>query len=228
MNREEQILQSWRLNAQEWINTINQGAIESRRLGTNQAIIDALLRYQSTNILDLGCGEGWLTRALAALGINAFGADAIDTLIEDACRKGPEHFQVLSYEAIMAGAEVIGAPFDGIVINFGLFADDENLVELLNSLHRLLTPGGRLFIQTIHPFSRINQPEGYRSHWVDNSWEGLPGNYTQGHQWYFRTFGHWLRLFSEAGYRLVAADEPLHPQTGKPLSVIFVATSVPA
>ncbi|HCT22454.1 MAG TPA: SAM-dependent methyltransferase, partial [Chitinophagaceae bacterium] len=32
----------------------------------------------------------------------------------------------------------------------------------------------------------------------------------------------WLALFIHCGYRIQSMQEPLHPKTGKPASVIFV------
>jgi hypothetical protein len=33
----------------------------------------------------------------------------------------------------------------------------------------------------------------------------------------------WERLLVDSGFRVVETREPLHPQTGKPASVIFIA-----
>ena len=51
------------------------------------------------NGLDVGCGEGWLARALGPLGIRVHGFDAVPQLIEAARRAGGGTFERLSYEA---------------------------------------------------------------------------------------------------------------------------------
>lgn len=63
MSSSEHILQSWRANAENWIQTIDHQEIESRNIVTNQAIVDTLLSLHPHRVLDVGCGEGWLTRA---------------------------------------------------------------------------------------------------------------------------------------------------------------------
>ena len=68
-NPEDALLDSWHQNAQAWIDAVRHGAIESRRQVTDQAILLAILGRQPERVLDLGCGEGWLLRALAGRGI---------------------------------------------------------------------------------------------------------------------------------------------------------------
>ena len=66
---ESALLQSWHTNADAWIDVIRSGAIESRQQVTDQAVLLAIIGRQPERVLDLGCGEGWLLRALAARGI---------------------------------------------------------------------------------------------------------------------------------------------------------------
>ncbi len=47
-----------------WINIIDNNGIESRRLVTNKAIIDAVCKYNPFSVLDIGCGEGWLAKRI--------------------------------------------------------------------------------------------------------------------------------------------------------------------
>ena len=75
---DKSVIDSWNQNASAWINTIENDEIESRKLVTNKAIIDAVISYSPSTILDIGCGEGWLTRELTIKGIEAWGVDGVD------------------------------------------------------------------------------------------------------------------------------------------------------
>ncbi len=87
-NPEDALLHSWQHNAQAWIDAVRGGLIESRRQVTDQAILLAILGRQPERVLDLGCGEGWLLRALADRGIEVTGVDGDIVLVEAARASG--------------------------------------------------------------------------------------------------------------------------------------------
>ena len=93
---ESSLLQSWHDNAAAWIEVIRSGAIESRQQVTDQAILWAIMGRQPQRVLDLGCGEGWLLRALADRGIEAVGVDGDARLVEAARLAGTVQVHVAS------------------------------------------------------------------------------------------------------------------------------------
>src|SRR4051812_34392403 len=88
------ILESWHRNASPWTTAVRENQIESRRLVTNAAIVDAVSSRSPRSVLDLGCGEGWLVRTVSERGIKALGVDAIPSLIDQAARSGGGEFRV--------------------------------------------------------------------------------------------------------------------------------------
>lgn len=221
MEREQQIRHSWSSNATKWIDVIRREKIESRRLVTNEAIVKAILKFAPRKVLDLGCGEGWLCRALNRHGVETVGLDATEGLIQSAREQGNgERYEMLAFEDIIAGQPLPGAPFDGIAINFSLFAE-ASTAALLQALKPGLCSGTLIFIQTLHPYFQIDKGQPYISQWHDNSWDGLEGGFTDPHHWYYRTMADWLNLFAGLGLKIVEVQEPLHPQNQRPASVIF-------
>lgn len=223
MNQSQKILESWTENAERWITTIEQNEIESRVAATNEAIVSTVLGYRPATILDIGCGEGWLTRRLRAEGINSTGVDAIQKLVDVAIEKDGPHYLCYSYRQLAEGVHQLPVLFHAAVINFALI-DQEETEKLIQAIPSLLHPNGLLFIQTLHPFS-VASTGAYQSGWREGSWDGLKQAFTHPYQWYFRTFEDWVSLFSRAGFSIEAIREPVHPQTGKPVSAIFVLRS---
>lgn len=215
---EQKIIQSWQINAGSWTPAVREERIESRKLVTNQAIVDTVLRYHPATILDVGCGEGWLARKLAEQGAQVIGVDAVPALIESARQLGGGDFQVCSYEELAAGR--LRRQFDGIVCNFSLLGN-ESVTNLFRAMSALLHDGGHLFVQTLHPHIACGDVP-YTDGWRLGSWAGFGPEFSDPAPWYFRTVASWVRLFFNSGLALVELLEPLHPETQKPASIVFV------
>ncbi len=219
MNKEKLIIESWKANAENWMTIIENNGIESRKLATNKAIVDAVCNSNAVTVLDIGCGEGWLAQKLSEKGMMLTGVDIVPELIEKARQNVNGEFIVASYEDICFKSVHFPELFDAIVINFALIGR-ESTENLLPALPTLLKPEGKLLIQTLHPNSR-KVTDDYYTGWKEGSWDGLTGNFTLPYQWYFRTFEDWLKLLDKSGFRKVKAMDVLHPTTGNQLSVIF-------
>ena len=219
MNREQRIIESWKVNAANWIRIIDNNGIESRRVVTNHAIIDAVCKHNLLSVWDIGCGEGWLARVLGERGIEVTGTDIVQQFIEAAWQKVKGDFFVASYEDIASGTLAFSKTFDAVVINFALIGK-ESTEQLLASIPRYLNPGGMLFIQTLHPHNRklIND---YQTGWKEGSWDGLGDQFIMPYHWYFRTLEDWLKLLYQSGFRKVGYAEVVHPGSNNLVSIIF-------
>ncbi len=218
MDNEKKIIDSWKINAGNWISIIDENGIASRVEATNKAIIDAICYAKPMTVLDIGCGEGWLLKQLSEKGMYVMGIDVVPELIESAKQKVTGDLKIGSYEDIAEGKISFPRSADAIVINFALIGK-ESTEDLLSSLPSLLAPEGKLFIQTLHPYTK--KPDDYVSGWKNGSWDGLGDQFTMPYQWYFRTMEDWLELLRSSGFSNIKPNDITHPQTGKLLSVIF-------
>jgi 2-polyprenyl-3-methyl-5-hydroxy-6-metoxy-1,4-benzoquinol methylase len=219
MDKEQLIIQSWQVNADNWISLLEADGIESRKLVTNKVILNAVLSAKPLSILDIGCGEGWLAKEFSDRGIFITGVDIIPELIEKTKEKAKGNFHVASYEDIASGKISFPKKFDVVVINFALIGK-ESTADLLASLPGYIAKEGKLFIQTLHPHNR-KQINDYVSGWKEGSWDGLGDQFTMPYQWYFRTMEDWLQLLNDSGFDNIHIIETTHPLSRQLLSVIF-------
>lgn len=212
------VIDAWSRNSDPWTAAVRGNEIASRVLVTNAAIVEAVRARRPRTGVDLGCGEGWLVRALPE--VEMVGVDAIAELVEGArAAGGGGSFRQLSYEQIAAGELQMAA--DVAVCNFSLIGEGA-VRGLLQAAPGYLRAGGHLIVQTVHPLMACGEAP-YVDGWRDGSWAGFNSAFRDAAPWYFRTVGSWLALLVACGLRVVELREPLHPETGKPASLILVA-----
>ncbi|MCC7053893.1 MAG: class I SAM-dependent methyltransferase [Gemmatimonadaceae bacterium] len=212
------IAQSWTDNADAWTKVVREGLVPSRLAGTDAAIVEACLACGTGTLLDVGCGEGWLVRAVAAHGLRATGVDVSPPLIAQATALGGGEFAVATYEALQHDAGLAAGPWSVIACNFSLLADPVH--PLLAALRARLDAGGVLLIQTVHPWTaRGDAP--YASGWRTEAFDAFAVPFPTPMPWYYRTLTSWLGEIATAGLRVTRVQEPLHPATGMPLSLLL-------
>lgn len=197
MSERDRLRESWIANASAWTDAVREQRIESRRLVTDAAIVAAVLDQKPKTVLDLGCGEGWLSRELASHGIDVTGIDASEPLIEAAKAKGGARFLVGDYDGVQGN-------FDVTVANFALLDD------------RIPAVNGTFIIQTVHP-AFAGPP--YEDGWRTETFAAFPGDWPESMPWYFRTLESW----SQALGAIDEIREPMHPERGVPASLILIS-----
>ncbi|MGH7483207.1 MAG: class I SAM-dependent methyltransferase [Longimicrobiales bacterium] len=214
---EERLRGTWDRNAERWSEAVRSGRIDSRRLVTDRAIVETIVRLGGQKILDVGCGEGWLARALGAKGLEVTGFDGTAALVESAQRLGGATFMLLDYSTFASDPMVVGTSYDVAVCNFSLL--DRNVRPLLEALRRVATAGGHLVVQTVHPAAVDG---GDEDGWREEKYESLPGTW-EPMPWYFKTSDSWAADLRGAGWSPIGLQEPVHPHTGRPVSLIILA-----
>jgi 2-polyprenyl-3-methyl-5-hydroxy-6-metoxy-1,4-benzoquinol methylase len=223
--QEQEIIESWYSNAAPWTRAIRAASIASRKLVTDQAIIAAVSSVSCRRILDIGCGEGWLTRALGDLGMSVTGVDVVPELIAQAgaapgaTGSGAVAFHVQDYAAI-ANRQWLGGVFDAAVCNFSLLGR-ESVDSLIAALPHYLADPGYLIIQTLHPVAACGE-QAYQDGWRAGSWLGFGSDFHHPAPWYFRTLETWTALLQRCGFDIIEYREPKAAGVVTPASVIWI------
>lgn len=144
----------------------------SDSLEHQRMLLPAILRHlpnRPARILDLGCGNGWLSEQYRVAGFDVTACDSS----EDGIEIGRAAFPLVRFELHDAYA-ALGGPFDCIVASEvieHLFAPKR----MLDRAFEALVPGGRLVLSTpYHGWLKnvaIAAAGKFDSH-VDVSWEG--------------------------------------------------------
>ncbi len=198
----------------------------------HRALIDPpLLRLagevSGMHVLDLGCGNGYLSRRFARQGAMVTAVDANAPLIERVrTREAQESLGITYHVADAAHLEMLeNGIVDLVICNMALM-DIENAAEAIQEVSRVLRPRGRFVASISHPcFDKVNtsgwaieyiyptttiwrKMSRYREIAVDDlPWLRVPGNvvntraYHRPLSWYFRT----LRA---SGLVVAALEEP--------------------
>jgi SAM-dependent methyltransferase len=128
-------------------------SIDDAHSDADTAEILGLLELPSgSRILDVPCGHGRLSRRLAAAGMEVTGVDLTPEYVA-AARADPllRPGSVTYLEGDVRSLPVDG-PFDAVVCwlnSFGYY-DDDDCHKVLEEFHRVLRPGGKVAIDTMH------------------------------------------------------------------------------
>jgi ubiquinone/menaquinone biosynthesis C-methylase UbiE len=202
----------WEDQARNWIAWTRAPGLDS--YWRYRPMLFDLLPEPGRATLDLGCGEGRLTRDLAERGHRVIGLDASATLIGAARLAHPGG----DYRAAdAADLRFADASFD-LVIAYNSLMDIDDMPGAVREAARVLEPGGRLVISILHPANtgRITGQRDDLSFVVDSSYfadrrtrehaerDGISMVFAS----YRRPLSAYTRALEEAGLLIEAVREP--------------------
>ena len=101
-------------------------------------------------VLDIGCGQGRMSRHLAGLGAEVTGVDISDAMLGRARAVGPASISYIHADVTGDLAWWDGRPFDGCTCEMALM-DIDDLASALSAVAALLRPGGWFVASIVHP-----------------------------------------------------------------------------
>jgi ubiquinone/menaquinone biosynthesis C-methylase UbiE len=149
-NRDDSSTRSWEGIADDWVSHADTNDYR------NFFLIPRMLRMvgevRDLSILDLGCGEGGYSRELVRRGASVMGIDGSERLIEIARGRAAAEGLDVDYRCLNASALEGIAPesFHGAVAPMSLM-DVEDYDSAVREMHRVLAPGGSLWMSITHP-----------------------------------------------------------------------------
>ena len=141
---------SWDAAADDWIS--HADASDYQNLFLQPRMFALAGEVSGRRLLDLGCGEGSYSRALARLGARVTGIDGSPRLVDAARGRAAVSGLEIAYHCRNANAleEIGDGSFDLIVASMVLM-NVEDYPGAMREAHRVLAPGGALCMSITHP-----------------------------------------------------------------------------
>lgn len=172
-------------------------------------------------VLDVGCGEGQVSRRVSATGARVIGVDlSVEQIVEAARRQGGPHYAQAPAHAL----PFADATFDAVVVCLMLEHIDV-LEPVLAEFARVLEPGGRLIVFLNHPLLQTKDAAwviDYNFEPPERSWRIGPylheGSFVdQVEKGVFVRFVHrplsrYVNGLLDAGFALTRMEEPAPPE----------------
>ena len=113
---------------------------------SDPALWEMLKNINGLTVLDLGCGEGYLSRELARKGANVIAVDISEKLIEIAKEKSLSEFLKIDYRVESSNLlkSVSSETIDRVVSNYVLM-DVPDYEKTVQEIYRVLKTKGKLF-----------------------------------------------------------------------------------
>ena len=228
---------AWEENAAAWIRWAREPGHDSY-WGFHRDPFFGLLPERGRLTLDVGCGEGRVTRDLTEAGHRVIGVDVSETMIAAARAAHP------AGEYVVADAADLPFPdgYADLAVAFMSLMDVDDMPGTLLEFARVLEPGGRLAIAVVHPINsahdidrehpedRLVLMEDYfdRRYYRDElERDGIPMVFESRH-W---TLGDYFDAILGAGFVIEALREvgaPDHPRWSRyPLFLHLRAVNAP-
>ena len=139
---------AWERNAADWVRWARKPGHDSYWRFHRERFLE-LVPPPGRLTLDVGCGEGRVTRDLQDLGHRIVGLDASETMIAAAREADP------SGEYLVANAAELPFP-DGhadLAVAFMSLMDMDDMANAVAELARVLEPQGKLALAVVHPIN---------------------------------------------------------------------------
>jgi SAM-dependent methyltransferase len=146
--------ESWEAQATEWIAWARAPGHDSYwRFHRDQFLQSVPSPGKRT--IDIGCGEGRLTRHLKEIGHDIIGIDASPSLVAAARKLDPS----MDIRLADAAALPLDAASADLAIAFMSLHDIDDLAAAVQEIARVLEPGGRLCLAIVHPINSAGRFE---------------------------------------------------------------------
>ena len=220
MNRKkrDEIRDFWDSVAVDWDLQVGNDGDNNRRLNSDPVLWRLAGDVKGLQVLDAGCGTGYLSRQLKRKGASVTGVDLSERMISIARNRSEDiEFLVESCAQLQGLSDT---SFDLLIANYVLM-DVADLQGTVKAFYRVLKPGGAAVVVFSHPCfpqagADVNETDsvGISYQWNFNYFENSRrvdppwGHFRSDFIWFHRPLSHYFKVFLEIGFTLTDFEEP--------------------
>ena len=207
----------WNRFAQEWHVQVGDVGDSNRRLNSDPVLWSFAGDVAGLDVLDAGCGTGYLSRQLAQRGARVVAVDLSEEMIEIARARAPSiDSHVDSCSALRSIAD---GSMDMVVANYVLM-DTPDLEGTLQAFRRVLRSRGVAVVVFSHPCfpqaraTTTDDGTGTTYRWMSSYFEPTRcvdppwGHFTSQFIWFHRPLSDYWKAFKSAGFEVLEFAEP--------------------
>lgn len=222
MKEAEEVRAFWDRVARDWHTQVGDEGDSNRMLNSDPVLWKFAGDVVGLDVLDAGCGTGYLTRMLHRCGANVVGTDLSGKMIEVARSKDPAiDFRVDSCSELHTMPD---SAMDLVIANYVLM-DTPDLQGTMHAFHRVLKDRGHAILVFSHPCfpqgraTASADKDAVQYQWefsyfeerkcVDPPW----AHFTSEFIWFHRPLSDYWKAFKTAGFTVVDMEEPRLDET---------------
>ena len=170
----EEAIRRWDLHAEQFTALYSKYGDINRKVLLTPVILEMLGRVVGRNILDAGCGEGFLSRLMAERGASVTAVDYSGKLLEIARERTADDLRIDYLHANLEHLDMLNDDTFDIVVSCIVVQSVPDYQAAIKEMYRVLQLGGTCILAMTHPcFSSdggwVRDAKGKKLYWkIDN------------------------------------------------------------
>ena len=216
----EEIIGGWDRNAEKVAAFSGRFGDRNKEVLLTPRVLDWLGEIQDLEVMDAGCGEGFLCRLLAERGARVTGIDFSHNMLKIADKRTPPELNVCYRHLNLENLGPIPEASFDLIVSLLALQDVPDYQAVLRELNRVLKPGGRFYLAFTHPCftsdgSWARDESGIKLHWQTDRYflerevvMALDPDSDDNPIGFHRTLTSYYRAIREAGFIIQDLIEP--------------------
>ncbi len=211
----QDVIDCWDKKASQWAKWVGKNGDNNRRFNSDPVLWKFAGDVVEKNVLDAGCGTGYLSVLLAEKSAIVTGIDVSQKMIQESINSVADKKLDITFNVDSASElrTIKDESMDLIISNYVLM-DLPDLDGAVKNFYRVLRPGGKAVCVIGHPCNG-DLPED-KNYFDENKITDRWGPFDSDFIYFNRPISQYWKSFKSAGFKIDDFDEPVAQNTDVP------------